>query len=203
MAARGDGRARDQGDALIQCYITDRRTLAGESLLEAIARNLDAGIDWIQIREKDLPAREMFDLVKGALVLPNPRGAKILVNGRVDVALAAGAAGAHLPSNSPAPHCWRAFVPAGFLLGVSCHSVEEVRAAAYEGADYVVFGPVFAPISKSSDLPARGLEELARAASQVRIPVLALGGITKQNTADCVSAGAAGVAGISLYQNRD
>ncbi|HEX5432503.1 MAG TPA: thiamine phosphate synthase, partial [Bryobacteraceae bacterium] len=120
-----------------------------------------------------------------------------------DVALAAGAAGAHLPSNSPAPRLWRALLcgltPRGFLLGVSCHSVEEVRAAAEEGADYAVFGPVFAPISKASDLRPRGLEQLARAAA-APVPVLALGGITRQNAGQCVAAGAAGIAGISLYQ---
>lgn len=186
---------------MIQCYVTDRRSLPGpEALLEAIARNLLAGVNWIQIREKDLSARELFDLTRRALALPNPRGGKILVNTRVDVALAAGAAGAHLPAGSPSPRLWRAIVPAGFLIGVSCHSVEEVRAAAAEGADYAIFAPVFAPLSKPQGLPARGLEELARAAASVSIPVLALGGITRANMAACIAAGATGVAGISLYQ---
>jgi thiamine-phosphate pyrophosphorylase len=186
---------------MIQCYITDRRALrAGEALLDVIARNLLAGPDWIQVREKDLAARDLFELVLAVLALPNPRGVKILVNTRVDVALAAGAAGAHLPSNSPAPRIWRGVVPAGFLIGASCHSLEEAHAAAEEGADYVVYGPVFAPRSKASDLAPRGLDELARAASSVRIPVLALGGITRGNAPQCAAAGAAGVAGISLFQ---
>ncbi len=99
---------------MIQCYITDRRTLQpGESLRQAISRNIASGVDWIQIREKDLPARELFDLVRTLA------GAKILVNSRVDVALAAGAAGAHLPSHSPAPRLWRPITPSGFLIGVS------------------------------------------------------------------------------------
>lgn len=187
---------------MIRCYITDRLSLrGGETLLQAVSRNLQGDVDWIQIREKDLSAKELFDLVRGILALPNPRGVKFGVNSRVDVALAAGAAGAHLPAGSPPPHRWRSLAPPGFLIGVSCHSVDEVRQAAEEGADYAVFGPVFTPLSKSSNLPARGLDELARAVSSVRIPLLALGGITRENAAECVAAGAAGIAGISLYQS--
>src|SRR5262245_36875159 len=149
---------------MIRCYITDRRTLpAGESFLSTIARNLadPAGPDWIQIREKDLSARELFKFVASALDLPNSRGVKFLVNSRVDVAIAAGAAAVHLPSNSPGPRVWRAIVAPTFLIGVSCHTVDEVREAADDGADYVVFGPVFPPLSKTSDMDAQGLELLA------------------------------------------
>jgi len=237
VAARRNGRPRHQGESLIGCYITDRKTLpSGVTLLDAIARNLAAddpapAPDWIQIREKDLSARELFNLTRSALALPNPRGVKIIVNTRVDVALAAGAAGAHLPAGSPAPHTWRSIVPAGFLIGVSCHYVagtgpgrpskqgetapgpaapgsvvpagsldDEVRRAAEGDADYALFGPVFAPLSKAGDLAPRGLEELARAAAAVKIPVLALGGITAENQDQCLACGAAGIAGISLYQ---
>ena len=186
----------------MQCYITDRRTLpAATNLLDNIARNLAAGVEWIQIREKDLSARELFDLTVLALGLPNPHRSKILVNSRVDVALAAGADGAHLPAGSPAPRLWRASSPAGFLIGVSCHSVEEVRAAEEEGADYVMFGPVFAPLSKVTELEPLGIDALAGAALAVRIPVLGLGGITRENARDCMRAGAAGVAAISLFQS--
>ena len=178
---------------MIRCYITDRHTLR-EPLIEVIARNVAAGVDWIQIREKGLSARELFDLVRAV------HGAKILVNSRVDVALAARASGAHLPSHSPPPRLWRAMTPPGFLMGVSCHSVEEVRQAEQEDADYVVFGPVFPPLSKSTDLAACGLEALAGAASAVRIPVLALGGITWENAVSCMAVGAAGIAGISIFQ---
>jgi thiamine-phosphate pyrophosphorylase len=209
---------------LIHCYITDRMTLpAGEPLLSAISRNLSAGAsgsekptlnrdregavefrcpDWIQIREKDLSARDLFELTRKALAQPNPKRVKILLNSRIDVALAAGAAGAHLPSHSPAPRAWRAITPPGFLLGVSCHSPEEVRAAAAEGADYVFFGPVFSPLSKPASSPPVGLAGLARAVAAAKIPVLALGGVTRENAAACVEVGAAGVAGISLYQMR-
>jgi thiamine-phosphate pyrophosphorylase len=166
----------------------------------AISRNLAGDVDWIQIREKDLSARELLALTRDALAQPNPRGVKILVNSRIDVALAAGAAGVHLPANSPAPRSWRDITPRDFLIGVSCHSVDQVSRASQEGADYVVFGPVFDPLSKPADSPPRGLDELARAAASVKIPVLALGGITRENTAACAAAGAAGVAGVSLYQ---
>jgi thiamine-phosphate pyrophosphorylase len=166
-------------------------------LLDSITHNLAAGVTWIQIREKDLSARALFELVDAARKLPNPHGSKILVNSRVDVALAAGADGAHLPTGSPAARVWRR---PGFLIGVSCHSVDDVRNAEKDGADYVVFGPVFAPLSKSTELEPRGLEGLKRATKAVKIPVLALGGVTRENSDLCISAGAAGVAGISLYQ---
>jgi thiamine-phosphate pyrophosphorylase len=188
---------------MIRCYITDRHSLApGDSLLAAIARNLAQGLDWIQIREKDWSARQVWNFTREALALPNPHGTRILVNARADAALAAGCAGVHLPEGSPAPKLWRSIVPADFLIGVSCHSIEAVRRAEDEGASYVVFGPVFAPISKDSALPPRGLDQLAEAARSVRIPVLALGGIRVENVELCARSGAAGIAGISLFQSK-
>ncbi len=178
---------------MIRCYIT-----GSPARLDVIARNLAAGVDWIQIREKDLSARALFKLVEAACKLPNPHGSKTLVNTRADVAMSAGAAGVHLPSGSPPARFWRR---PGFLVGVSCHSVEDVCRAEAEGADYVVFGPVFSPLSKPAGLEPKGLDELARAAKAVRIPVLALGGVTRENTAACVAAGAAGIAGISLFES--
>jgi thiamine-phosphate pyrophosphorylase len=186
---------------LLRCYITDRKTLApGVSLLDVIARNLAARVDWIQLREKDLSARDLYDLTRAAMALPNPGGSKIIVNTRLDVALAAGASGVHLPGGSPAPRSFRGILPPEFLIGVSCHTLDEVGAAESEGASYAVFGPVFAPRSKISDLSARGLDALAEAARAVRIPVLALGGITRENASQCIAAGAAGIAAISLFQ---
>jgi thiamine-phosphate pyrophosphorylase len=187
---------------VLHCYITDRHSLpAGVALIDSIARNLTAGVEWIQIREKNLSARELFELTRQVLSLPNPRGSKILVNTRVDVALATGAAGAHLPGGSPAPSIWRPFTPPGFLIGVSCHTLDELRAAQDRGADYAVFSPVFPPRSKAAGLEPRGIEGLAQAVRAVSIPVLALGGITATNAEDCIAVGAAGIAAISLYQS--
>jgi thiamine-phosphate pyrophosphorylase len=179
---------------MIRCCITDRRLKSVENLL------LSGGVDWVQIRDKEMSARELIELVRAVLALPNPHGAKTLVNTRVDVALAAGAAGVHLPARSIAPSEWRPITPPGFLIGASCHTMDEVVLAEKEEADYVLFGPVFSPLSKTSDLAPRGLEELRRVARAVKMPVLALGGITHDNAADCVEAGAAGIAGISLFE---
>lgn len=187
---------------MIRCYITDRHALRGEALLDAIARNLRAGVEWVQIREKDLPARELFAVARAARALPNPHGAKLLVNTRVDVALATGCDGAHFPAGSPDPRRWRGIVPPGFLLGVSCHTEEEVAAADAAGATYASLAPIFAPRSKASGLPPLGLEALSGAARRAKIPVLALGGITTENAAACMAAGAAGIAAVSLFQTQ-
>lgn len=184
---------------VIRYHITDRKQFASlDELIECLRRNDAAGVEMIQIREKDLSAKALCALVRGAVDIC--RHAKVLVNARVDVAMACGAAGAHLPGDSPGPLAWRGWAPPGFLFGVSCHTVEEAARAEREAADFVVFAPVFDPLSKPKTGEAQGLAKLGEAARAVRIPVLALGGITAANSGDCMAAGAAGVAGITMFQ---
>ncbi len=181
--------------------ISDRAVL-GEEGLETWLRSLaDAGIDplqiAVQIREKDLEDRPLYDLARLARrILPPP--ARLLVNGRLDVALAAGADGAHLPADGVPLAALRQQFGPGVLLGRSTHTVEEVEQARRDGADYVTFGPVYPTPSKERYGPPRGLEELARAAA-AGIPVYALGGITLERFGEVASAGAAGVAGIRIF----
>jgi len=162
--------------------------------LDAAARAVRGSVEMVQIRAKELGARELVELVRGAVALG---GARILVNARTDVALACGANGVHLPAGSIAPSAIRAITPPDFLIGVSCHTVDELRAAESEGANFAVFGPVFPSITKS--LAPIGIEAFRDAVARVRLPVYALGGVTEDNAPLCIQAGAAGVAGISLF----
>lgn len=185
--------------------MTDRLALADPSSLAAVIRRAaEAGTDWIQIREKDLDARPLTELVRSVLAETRKTGARILVNDRLDVALAAGAAGVHLGEASLHVEIvaeWRrAANRTHFLIGVSCHSPDAARAAERGGADYVFFGPVFATPSKAAFGPPQGIERLREVCRAVKIPVLAIGGVTPENAAQCLEAGAAGIAAIRLFQ---
>ena len=177
----------------LRCYITDRLAL-GDGFLDAVRRNVAAGLDYLQIREKDLEARALGDLTRQVLAVTQGSRTRVLVNDRLDVALACGAQGVHLRGGSLAPSVLRRVTPPGFLIGVSCHSVEDLARAG--GADFAVFGPVF-DFSKGKGV---GLESLASACRSTTLPVLALGGVSLERESDCLRAGASGIAGIRLFQ---
>ena len=166
--------------------------------LEIAARAARDAVEMIQLRAKELSGRELAGLVRSALNFSG--NSKILVNTRTDIALACGAHGVHLPAQSLAPSLIRSIVPAGFLIGVSCHTLQELRAAEADGADFAVYGPIFEAISKQAGPPVglQGLRQGTRVVS--RLPVYALGGITEENAPLCIEAGAAGIAGISIFR---
>jgi thiamine-phosphate pyrophosphorylase len=216
----------------ILCYVTDRKSLSPqlrhaaeapangensplpstlEPLLASISAVADAGVDWIQLREKDLTAQACASLAHSALQRSSTTKTKILINDRLDVAVAEHAAGVHLGERSLPIAAVRRFLRslsrknfAGeFLAGVSCHSKESAIAAAAAGADYIFFGPVFDTPSKLAHGPAQGLSRLAAVCRAVVIPVLAIGGVTRENSGACLNSGAAGIAAIRLFQETE
>jgi thiamine-phosphate pyrophosphorylase len=204
---------------VLLCYVTDRRSLsvAGsaerrEALLHRIETAAHAGVDWIQIREKDLPGKDCVSLTREALRLAtksparNSASPRILVNDRLDVALSENAGGVHLGESSLPLTETKRLVDAragtrDFFVGVSCHSLETAKSAAAGGADYLFFGPVFATPSKAAFGAPLGLERLAEVCRAVAIPVIAIGGITLANASSCLAAGASGIAAIRLFQD--
>jgi thiamine-phosphate pyrophosphorylase len=216
---------------LLCCYITDRKAFPGDEatrrrrLLDKIAEAASQGIDYIQLREKDLSTRELESLAREAVqIIAQGRklatdhcrlNTALLINSRSDIAIAAGANGVHLRSDDISPQqvhaVWQETCGAGVparensardpVIAVSCHSPEEVIHAAANQASLAVFAPVF----KKKDAPGvvpQGLEALTLAC-HARIPVLALGGVTLQNAESCLRAGAAGIAAIRLFQEND
>jgi len=209
------------------CYVTDRRLVGRElppgaasihNLLKQIERAAIAGIDCVQIREKDLTARELLDLTCRAVAVvstaansrPRPNApmsvsTRVLVNDRIDVAIAAGAAGVHLgggsvPVGEVVRWCRAGNAPPDFLVGASCHGLDEIIEAKRAGANYIFFGPVYETPSKISFGTPQGIERLAEACRRVRMPILAIGGINEENAGACLRAGAAGIAAIRLFQ---
>ena len=211
------------------CYITDRRAFPGDEsvrrrlLLEKIADAARCGVDYIQLREKDLSGRELELLARDAVravrentQLRTDNGkpeTHLLVNSRTDIAMTAGADGVHLRSDDVLPREIRAIweratsIPAREssagvpVISVSCHTSEEVATAETEGAKFAIFAPVFEKKDSLTTTPA-GLDVL-REACRSKIPVLALGGVTLNNAQACLDAGAAGIAGIRLFQDNE
>jgi thiamine-phosphate pyrophosphorylase len=189
-------------------YITDRSQFAGDenarrsALLAKIVEASRAGVNYIQLREKDLTARALEALAREAVVAvrENSSSTRLLMNSRTDVALAVGADGVHLRSEDiePGEVHGISLDAARLLIGVSCHIPSEVLQAETAGADFAVFAPVFEKGSVPQ-VPPKGRAEL-REACAAKIPVLGLGGVTLQNATECMAAGAAGIAGIRLFQ---
>jgi len=206
-------------------YITDRHAFSGDearqrgALLERVAEAAAAGVDYIQLREKDLSTRELERFANQAVAAVRASSSltRLLINGRADVALACDADGVHLPGNSlPASEVrslWMRSTNRAPVIGVSAHSVDDVRYAEAHGADFAVLAPIFE--KPNTDLPGLGLELLriacrravapdnTEAAPESSFPVLALGGVKLDNAFACIRAGASGVAGIRLFQERD
>jgi thiamine-phosphate pyrophosphorylase len=181
--------------------------LAEKLLLEKIEQAAKAGVDWIQVREKDLSGRELAKFAEHA-ILRTGRGSAVVVNDRVDVACAVAASGVHLGEHSLPPEQTKRLVSQcrpreNFIVGVSAHSLEGAIQAEQAGADYVIFGPVYSTPSKASFGQPQGVQRLQEVCKRLTIPVLAIGGITLQNVGDCLTAGAAGVAAIRLFQDAE
>lgn len=152
----------------------------------------------VQIRERGLPARDVFIITEAIAESARRKSARLLVNDRADIAASAGA-GVHLTTRSLTVEVVRGSFGPDMLVAVSTHTFEEARAAQQGGADFVVFGPVFETVSKKDYGEPVGLEALHQVATRLTIPVVALGGITLSNFREALDAGAAGVAGISMF----
>ncbi len=202
--------------ALRLYYITDRRQFPGDAaaqraaLLERIAAGVEARVDRIQIREKDLSVRELERLANEAVTIVRTAESqtKLLINARVDVAIACGADGVHLPADGlNADEARAIFGKAGVaqpIIGISCHTLDDVRLAESRGADFAVFGPVFEK-SGEKGIGIAALKKVCQREEHAEpaMPVFALGGVTVKNARECLTAGAQGIAGIRLFQQGD
>lgn len=180
---------------MIRCLITDGSFSQSQAAwLENVAHWIAEGVDLVQIRERDLEARDLATLTRKVLRIRNPHGSRILVNDRADVALACKAHGVHLRGGSVHPE---KFARPGFLITVSCHGIEDAPNIA--GADFALLAPIFKPLSKMDHRPVLGTRAITEFTRRSQIPVLALGGVDHDNARACLDAGAAGIAGITYF----
>ena len=194
----------------ITYLITSGETTAGTTpstedfsrILQLVEAAVAAGITLIQLREKNLTARVLFELALQSAQITRGSATRLLINDRADVARGAGADGVHLTTRSLEPRTVRRTFGEEFLIGASTHSLAEARAAREGGADFVVFGPVFETVSKRMYGEPVGLEKLSEAARELGpFPIIALGGVTLENALDCLRVGARGVAAIRLFND--
>jgi thiamine-phosphate pyrophosphorylase len=184
--------------------ITNGATRTPEDILPLIEAAVSAKVPLFQIREKLLSGRVLYELVTRAVEITRGSDTRLLVNDRSDIARATGADGVHLTGQSLPADVMRKIYGPEFLIGVSTHSREEARIARARGADFLVFGPVFATESKREFGEPQGLEKLREITSELRgFPVVAIGGITLDNVAACFDAGASGVAAIRLLNDAE
>ena len=182
------------------CFVTDRRRGSDSSrayLLDRIHAAAAAGVDVIQVRERDLADRDLMSLVRDARAAIRGTATRLLVNDRVDIALASGAAGVQLRADSIEAARIRAIVPPGFLIGRSIHDPAETAEA--RDCDFLLFGTVFASSGKPAGHRIAGVDALAEACRRARVPVLAIGGIDETNVNHVAAAGAAGIAAVGLF----
>jgi thiamine-phosphate pyrophosphorylase len=190
---------------VILYLVTDRHRLAGRVPFEDARRCLlrqaeyavDAGIDCIIVRERDLEARDLAGLTRAIVVLTRGSRTRVVVSDRVDVALASGADGVHLRADSIAPELVRRITPRGFVIGRSVHGAQETAAIA--GVDYLIAGTVWASVSKPEGHPILGVDGFSAIVKAARVPVLAIGGVAIDRVRDVASAGGAGIAAIALF----
>lgn len=190
-------------DELRLVLVTDRRQTRGRDLVALVAECVAAGLPAVQVREKDLAARDLAELCRRILAEAPPPGCFLVVNDRVDVALAVGAGGVQRTSASLAVGDIKAVVKNDILIGASVHSLEESVEAEAAGADWLTFGPVYDTPSKRAYGPPQGLAALGRVTRAVSIPVVAIGGITAERVTEVRAAGAYGVAAISAILAAD
>jgi thiamine-phosphate pyrophosphorylase len=174
--------------------VTDRDATNGRPLTDVVEAALRGGVDAVQLREKDLPTRDLLALARELRAITRRHRALLLINDRIDVVLAVGADGVHLPADSFAIEDARQLLGADAIIGVSTHSLEEVVRAAAAGANFAVFGPVFDTPSKRPYGAPQGLDALRRAVEALAIPVVAIGGIDADNAAAVRATGCSGIA---------
>lgn len=183
--------------------ITDRHQCPDENLLPVVEQACAAGVKAIQLREKDWPARRVFEMAAQLKKICEPTRTKLFINDRADIADAVGAEGVHLTSQSLSVPVVRRILTPPKLIGVSIHSLAEAVQAQNAGADFVVFGPVFDTPSKRAFGPPQGLMKLKEVAQSINLPVLAIGGIDPQRAQMCRECGAHGAAVISSIMSAD